>query len=272
MAKRTNNVALPDSAELKQILETEVDFPVPADKQDVHYPRYATVQALLKTLQVGDAIFTDDTLSIEQVVAAGKTLTDTLVPKLLQADPSALTPHFNAMYDYLSESDTPEKSDVIFVFGAKTPLRAETAADLYHQSLAPQIVVSGGAPVYAEHTPQPEAEVYQHILLEHNIPTSAITIERRAITMADNVRRTLNQFEDQGYRPRSIILVNSPYSQRRGWAHFKKHLPDSVKLYRVNCSTGDHFARDNWFKQEDTLRVVLNEFIKMRASAVYNTA
>jgi hypothetical protein len=73
-----------------------------------------------------------------------------------------------------------------------------------------------------------------------------------------------------GYQ--SIILVNSSYTQRRGWAIIKKHLPDSVRLYRVNSGTGEQYTRENWYKQENTLRVVLNEFIKMRASVVYNTA
>lgn len=269
---RTNNTKLPDKSELNRILETEVDFPVPAEKQTAHYATFETIVALCAALSVDDTIFTNDRLTIHQVVETGRQTVGSLVEKAMVADPTPLAPLHTAAYDYLSEEDAPTLSDLIFVFGAKTPLRAQKAAELYQQGLAPQVLISGGAPIYARGNEEPEAAHYRDILLEHGVPESAITLETLSVTMADNVRRSLSQFEDQGYRPRSIILVNSPYSQRRGWAHFNKHLPDGVTLCRVNCGTNTELSRDNWFKQESSLRIVLNEFVKMRASVVYNTA
>ena len=55
----------------------------------------------------------------------------------------------NATYDYLSEEDIPEKSDLIFVFGSKTPLRIDKAVELYNQGVS-EIIQSVGQ-CYLEH-------------------------------------------------------------------------------------------------------------------------
>jgi uncharacterized SAM-binding protein YcdF (DUF218 family) len=178
---------------------------------------------------------------------------------------------FDSAYEYLSEEDNLQASDFIFVFGAKTPLRAEKAAELYKKGLGENVVVSGGSPFY-----QPDEEVgadrYRRILVENGVPQGQIISENRSITMPDNVRSSLNLLDNYGINPRSMILVNSPYAQRRGWSIMKKYLPGSVSLYRVNSDVDQELSKDQWYKQEKSLRVVLNEFIKMRAGVVSNTA
>ena len=85
-------------------------------------------------------------------------------------------------------------------------------------------------------------------------------VERQAITLPDNVRRTLNLLDQKSFKYSSIILVNSPYVQRRGWAHFQKYVDDHIRLIRINSATQPALQKANWFKSEVGIKVIANEF------------
>lgn len=271
--RRVDLTTLPEAAELKRVLETEVHRALPAGKEDAHYPEFDTVIDLLDELSLPTEHFTGDLADIHVAVAGGRALVDQAAKAILATPKTPyLIAKLKALYDYLAEEDKPLPSGMIFVFGAKTPLRMEVAIKLYQDGLAPKIMLSGGSPIYAEKGNVAEAELYRQLGLEAGIPDEAMIVEEHSITIPDNVRRSLNLLDELKLSPKSIILVSSPYTQRRGWALFRKHVSDDVSFYRVNCGTKPEFTREHWFEQENTLRVLLNEFIKMRASVVYNTA
>ena len=269
---RQDNSMLPDNDELSRILLVEETRVVPSANLNMHFPDFSLLEELLLHFKLSTNILTDEQLDIHQAVLEGSRLLDTLVFQIL-GDPSEKTKQLlDKIYDYLSEEDSPEISTVMFVFGSPTPLRAIKAVELYKQQLAPLIVVSGGNPIYSSGHTETEAARYKEILMESGIPETAIISENMSITIPDNVRRSLNLLEQQSSLPESMIIVNSPYAQRRGWAVLKKHLPQNIAVYRVNSECAEEYKKENWYRQEKTLRVVLNEFIKMRASVVYNTA
>lgn len=263
---------LPDNNELSRILLAEEMRDIPAENLAMHFPDFLLFKKLLEYFQLSTDILDNNQLDIHQIVAEGSLLLDALIPKIL-TDPSEETKQIlNDIYDYLSEEDAPKKSDVIFVFGSPTPFRAIKAAELYNQQLSPVIIVSGGNPIYTSNHTDTEAARYKEILIGSDIPESAIITEDASITIPDNVRRSLNLLERRSSLPKSLTLVNSPYAQRRGWAIMKKHLPQDTAIYRVNSECSQQYKKENWFKQEQTTRIILNEFIKMRASVAYNTA
>ena len=228
---------------------------------------------LLRHLGLADELFTREVATIHEAVARGDALLVSIVSVLTGCKPDSRTRDLlDRCYDYLSEEDVPKPSDLIFVFGGKTPARPERAAQLYAKGLAPRMMMSGGNAIYAQHKDKTEAEIYRDIAIGSGVPVEAIIVESTSITVPDNVRVSLNLLDEMGIQVDSFTLVNSPYTQRRGWALFKKHVPDKVTLYRVNCDTKPEFSRDQWYQQENTMRVVLSEFMKMRASVVYNTA
>jgi uncharacterized SAM-binding protein YcdF (DUF218 family) len=271
--KRVDNTVLPDTAELSRILETEVFFPIADGKVDIHYPEFGTIISLLETLGVETAVFTKDISDIHEAVTEGQKLIDEAVIKLIAQQPNDETiALLNAVYEYLSETDELKAADMIFVFGGKTPLRMECAAQLFNDGMGESVFISGGNPIYSGVNQMSEAERYYKIGSDGGIPKGKMILETNSITMPDNVRCSLAMMKALPLDPQSIILVNSPYTARRGWALFKKHLPESVELIRVNSATKPEYAPDEWYLQERTARVVLNEFVKMRASVVHNTA
>lgn len=269
---RTDNTLVPDSDELRLVLDAEIKRPLPEEKNDVHYPDFETVINLFEHFGVSADIFIEEA-DIFKVVDKGRVLLDELVSKVLAKDLDEMQiTLFDDAYDYLSEEDIPEKSNVILVFGSTTTLRPEKAAELYKKKLSEKILVTGSRPIYGDRKKKSEAERYYEILIDNGVSDSAILIEDEAISMIDNVRRSLDMMDRLELNYEKVILVNSPYSQRRGYVNFIKATPDSVQFYRVNSGTSDPYRKENWYKQGNTLKVVLNEFIKMRACVVYNSA
>lgn len=270
---RTDNIPLPSKKELSRILAREASRPLPAGKEAIHYPDFRPVIALFEAYDIPTDVFTDDALDIHGVVTKGALLLEAAVPKMLAATPARPRRKlFDDAYTYLSEEDQPQPSDLLFVFGARTLSRPQKAAELYAAGFAETIIVSGGGPIYGDGRDGSEASDYRDHLIMLGTPRNAVLTEDASITIPDNVRRTLNMLDDIGRKYESMILVNSPYAQRRGWCIFRKYLPDTIRIYRANSEVAEQANKLNWHKQEDTLRIVLNEFIKMRASVVYNAA
>ncbi len=275
--KRDNFSQLPNSTELRNILEAEVKRDVPKGKEETHYVDFSPLIKLAEHFEVAVDIvasdYTKDDVAQQDLFERGRMLVQQLKEKLLNQELSLEDIEMcNAAYDYLAEEDVPEEADLIFVFGAKTPLRIEKAVDLYQQGLAEKILVSGRSPSYADEQTTTEAEAYAQIAIEKGVPAEAIIKEDKSITIPDNVRSSLNLLDANGVQYGSILLVNSPYTKRRGWAHFKKYLPDAVRLIRVNSGTGEQYKRDSWYKSAAGIDVVLSEYLKAKVAVSLNTA
>lgn len=274
---RNNFNQLPDQAELRNILDAEVARNIPEEKKDVHYVDFSPLVKLAKHFGVNPEVvatnYTKEDVVEQDLFAKGKVLVENIKSKLLNKEPSTEDIEVcNNVYDYLSEEDAPENVDIIFVFGAKTPLRINKAIELYRQGLSQIILVSGRSPYYSYDKSSTEAETYAQLAIEKGIPSSSIILENESITIPDNVRSSLNLLDKNKTSYNSIALVNSPYTQRRGWAHFKKYLPDTIRIVRINCETGDQYKRDSWYKNPAGIDTVLSEYLKAKIAVSLNTA
>jgi len=269
---KTAQPDLPDKQELQAILRYESKRSPAPGKESKHYPVFDTMIAALDHYGLSADLFRPSDMTIDEIVGQGSVLVDKLTTAIKQDQQAAANQQLDDLYGYLSEEDEPQKSDLIFVFGAKTPARIEKAIALFKAGFAPKIFITGGAPVYARDHTTTEADNYSQLATEAGVPESAIMVEHLAATIPDNVRRSLNQLDESKVIFSSLITVLSPYSQRRGYTTLQKYLPDSVKLYRVNAATLPQYQPDQWYRQADTTKVILNEFVKMRASVAYNSS
>lgn len=270
-----NTTQLPGTDELKEIIKFETKRDLPQEKLNRHYPDLDVFIRLLDYLHL-DADFMKRIVSSEEWVCEGyqersQRLIGEIVAKIMGNLEANDRRYFDAIYDYLGEEDSLERADAIFVFGAKTPLRAQKAVELYQNGWSQKIVFSGHGS-FTGRGEITEAERYRDLAVKAGVHVEDILIETKSITIPDNVRSSLNMFDDTDFRVQSLIIVNSPYVQRRGWCLFKKYLPDTVKLVRRNCDTSEKFSRDGWFTNPEGIKVVLNEFIKMKIAMTLNTA
>lgn len=270
--KRSSHIQLPLGDDISDIAASEMQRPLAPEKVGVHYAKFDAIEGLCIHLGIKTNFFVLDDKKPEEILAEGAKLLDKLVVKLLGQNPTGQTLQLlNAAYQYLSQEDKPQVSDLIFVFGGRTPLRIETAITLFNDGLAPRILVSGRGPLYDGTIEIPEARKYAEIAMANGVPQSAILIEDESITLVDNIKRSLSLLESSGTSVNSLIIVNSPYVQRRGWCMWRKYLPDSCRLYRVNCATGPDLRPETWYRNQDGLRVVLGEFIKLRTGVAFDS-
>jgi uncharacterized SAM-binding protein YcdF (DUF218 family) len=111
------------------------------------------------------------------------------------------------------------KADAILVLGAAqyngrpSPVlkaRLDHAIGLFHKGLAGQMVFTGG--VGAGDTLS-EAEVARRYALRHDVPASAIMVERHGVTSAESVAAAAALMREKGLR--SALVVSDSYHMLR---------------------------------------------------------
>lgn len=275
---RTKSTQLPTHQELRKILAFEASREIQHEKESVHYANFSTMIELLKSFNLKTDFFTEDFRfeDFDNKILFNETVKmfSDLVNNILSTqDDLGKRKLFNNLYGYLSEEDTPQKSDLIFVFGAKQTFRIEKAIDLYKQGYAPRILVSGRSPSYENTATMSEAEIFAEFAIKQDVPKEDIILEKESITVPDNVKRSLNLLEKENIKHNSIILVSSPFSQRRGWAHFSKMSKVGTKILRTNSDKiSDMFTKNGWYKNETGTKIVVKEFFALRISELINTS
>jgi len=276
---RTHPGELPDYNELCDILTHEAIRPITQGKEGTPDPDFTTITALLNTYNLSTAFFEanitfedlKDTSFFNEISSMFNDLTSNILRT--QDDPT-MQGLFNDLYDYLSETDELTHADLIFVFGSKSTFRVEKAINLYNEGLAPKILISGKSPFYEREKVQvSEAETLAQYARDQGIPASALILENNSITVPDNVKRSLNLLEKESISHQSIILVNAPFSQRRGWAHFNKMSKKGTRLIRSNTDkVSEQFSRNGWYRSQAGVRVIIKEFFGLRVSRLMGTA
>lgn len=130
-----------------------------------------------------------------------------------------------------------EKADaIIAISGGNTSKRAEEAIELYKLGWADTLVFSGAA----KDTSGPSnAEVMRTQALTAGVPAKAILVETFSQTTKQNASKSVSMFEKHDFT--NVILVTSPYHQRRASLEFHAVAGDNVRI-RNHPTTHD----DDW--------------------------
>ena len=130
------------------------------------------------------------------------------------------------LWDYHHMNQELEGADVILVLCSHDTAVAERGARLYLEGWAPLLVFSGGLGVITKNLwSEPEAELFARIARRMGVPDSSILVETRSANTGENVRFTRKLLAGRGVEPRSLILVQKPYMERRAYATFKNYWP-----------------------------------------------
>ena len=95
-----------------------------------------------------------------------------------------------------------------------------------------------------------------------------LIIENQSLTVQDNVKRSLDLINDLRLDFNSLIIITSPFAMRRSHINWIKFLPKDlekkIRILRCNSGVSADFNNQNWYKSEKSLRIVLNEYFKIR--------
>ena len=131
------------------------------------------------------------------------------------------------LWDYHHMNHTLQKSDCILVLGSHDLRVADRGAELYLQGLAPLLIFSGGLGNLTQHVwSEPEADQLARIAIKKGVPKEAVLVENRSSNTGENILFTQQLLKNKGLDPKSFIVVQKPYMERRSYATFKKHWPD----------------------------------------------
>ena len=163
---------------------------------------------------------------------------------------------------YLSPQDPLRSADaIVAISGGETDLRVKESVKLYQQHWAPLLIMSGAARDEGESN----AEAMQRLAVNSGIPPDRILVEKEAKTTVDNAIYIKQLLAD--HQVHSIILVTSPYHQRRAFLTFAHYLGAQVAI--INHSAADSAWRKNgWWKDAWARKITLSELQKIAYLAV----
>ena len=158
---------------------------------------------------------------------------------------------------YLSPSDNLTKADAIVVVSGDGD-RMKHAIDLYKQGFAPKLILSGAAKEgFTSNALAMHIEASQS-----GIPKEAVITEEKAANTYENAVYTKEIVVSQGMR--NVILVSSPYHQRRVYETFSSVFSGTEVKFQNSPSIYSTWKTDNWWKtkreshltQEETLKIL----------------
>lgn len=165
------------------------------------------------------------------------------------------------IWDYMQLNHKLKPADIIFVLGSRDDRVATYAAKLYHEKYATKIVVSGGIShkndlLATKWRDKTEADHFSSIMIENNVPKEDIILELKASNTGDNVKNTYSLLKRFDLLPKSLILVQKPYMQRRTYATFMKQWPNAQHLEVMISSPSLNF--NDYINEDQTLDEVIS--------------
>lgn len=118
-------------------------------------------------------------------------------------------------------------ADIVWVLGSHDLRVADRAAELWHEELAPLIVMSGGFGNFTEGVfDRTEAELLADRAVQLGVPREVILIEKRSTNTGENVAFTRDLLVSENKSVSSAIAVQKPYMERRTYATVRAQWPE----------------------------------------------
>jgi uncharacterized SAM-binding protein YcdF (DUF218 family) len=158
------------------------------------------------------------------------------------------------LWDYHHMHHTLEKADTILVLGSHDLRVAHRAAELYSEGWAPMIIFSGGLGNFTKEVwTETEADQFAAIAMNLGVPKESILVENKSTNTGENILFTQKLLAGKKLDPRSFIVVQKPYMERRSYATFKKHWPDKKLIV-----TSPQISFEEYPTEEIPLERVIN--------------
>lgn len=160
-------------------------------------------------------------------------------------------------------SDPLTKADVIVVLGGGPSTRPFEAARLFHQGLAPKILLTNPQPAPATQlglTPA-NADLERSILLSENVPASCIFIAPEPVDSTYLEALAVRDWARTNGVKHVIIPTDIFQTRRARWVFRKQLKPLGVQVM-VEAVPVREYAATNWWQHDDGVVAFQNELLK----------
>ncbi|SRR6266702_1533173 len=147
---------------------------------------------------------------------------------------------------------------IVAISGGDTDARAREAISLYQQGWAPYIIFSGAA---QDKQGTSNAAAMAQQALGARVPQSAILLDESSVSTADNASQVRPIMLQHNFK--RLILVTSPYHQRRASIEFNRRLGDIAVIINHPTSTDRYWNPNNWWTTPWGLWLGMSELFKV---------
>jgi uncharacterized SAM-binding protein YcdF (DUF218 family) len=169
-------------------------------------------------------------------------------PSPIVAPNSAEWEWAQVIWDYHHMHHSLEKSDGILVLCSHDLRVADEAVRLYNSGLGEWIVFSGGfgtgphSGANLNGWTRPEAEIFGEAAIDAGVPVEKVFVEPQATNTGENIANSRALLAARGITPRSLIVVQKPFMERRSFATFMKQWPEEGRPTIAISSPAISFA------------------------------
>lgn len=174
--------------------------------------------------------------------------------------------------EFIFLEDLPEKADLIIVPGNTWPQPARRAAALYHEGMAPYIVVSGryskeqqtfaGAACEGDRYKgayMTEADFLTDVLIREGVPETAVLQERKAEFTLENARYIRKLLEEKKMTVKKALICCQAFHARRCRMYFEYVFQDTDVEFLMCPAVTQGISRCSWMESQKGLDTVLGE-------------
>ena len=174
--------------------------------------------------------------------------------------------------EFIFLEDLPEKADLIIVPGNTWPQPARRAAALYHEGMAPYIVVSGryskGQQTFAgaacegdryKGAYMTEADFLTDVLIREGVPETAVLQERKAEFTLENARYIRRLLEEKKMTVKKALICCQAFHARRCRMYFEYVFQDTDVEFLMCPAVTQGISRCSWMESQTGLDTVLGE-------------
>ena len=149
------------------------------------------------------------------------------------------------------------------VLGGGVENRPFAAARLYHQGLAPKILIMDVKlnPTAKLGLTPSEGDLTRQVLLKQGVPESDLIIIGDKVANTDDESRAVRAWVQRSGAKTLIIPTDSFHTRRAGWI-FRKQLKDTGARVLVAAFAPEENQAANWWHQEAGLIAFPNEVVK----------
>lgn len=174
--------------------------------------------------------------------------------------------------EFIFLEDLPEKADLIIVPGNTWPQPARRAEALYHEGMAPYIVVSGryskGQQTFAgaacegdryKGAYMTEADFLTDVLIREGVPETAVLQERKAEFTLENARYIRKLLEEKKMTVKKALICCQAFHARRCRMYFEYVFQDTDVEFLMCPAVTQGISRCSWMESQKGLDTVLGE-------------
>ncbi len=160
------------------------------------------------------------------------------------------------------ETKIPNKVDLIFVLGNDFEEQMKDVFKLYKKGVSKKILISGFGDTDITRS---ESSILKEYGISLGIPENVFILEEHASNTKQNIQFSVpiigKEFNSKNLK--SILFVCKSFHAQRVFMTAKNFLPKNLKLFFYPIIDERNITKNNWYKNENSKFIVLNELKKI---------